>query len=293
MRRRDFLALAPLAAAAACRAADPSTEGSGAMDAGAEGRPSPGVSVDFDLGVQVYTLRTLFAEDLDRALAGLAEIGYRRVELWQLHGLTATELRRRLDAVGLRAVSSHYGLELLRNDFGRTLEGASALGQELMVVPSLDGDVRTADGLRRVADDFNRLGEQIRDAGMRFGYHNHDWEFEALPDGTVPMDLLLDLTDPTLVDWQMDIFWTVQGGGDPMALMSERAGRVTSVHVKDRSADGAMVDVGDGVIDFQAILTHADGLGLRHAFVEHDFPADAMQSVRTSFRHLEALGFAR
>ena len=292
MRRRDFLAVAPLAAAAACRAAAPSGEGAGGGDAGAEALAGSSVSVDFGLGVQVYTLREEFAEDLDGALAGLAAIGYRHVELWQLHGLSATEMRSRLDAAGLRAVSSHYSLDLLRNDLDRTLDGASALGQELMVVPSLDGDERTADGLRRVADDFNRLGERIRDAGMRFGYHNHDWEFEALPDGMRPMDLLLDLTDPALVDWQMDIFWTVQGGGDPMALLGQRAGRVTSVHVKDRSSAGDMVDVGDGVIDFRTILTEADRLGLRHAFVEHDVPADAMESVRKGFAHLNTLGLA-
>jgi len=191
----------------------------------------------------------------------------------------------------VRAVSSHYGLPLLRDDFDRTLDGALALGQELMVVPSIDDD-RSADGLRRVADDFNRVGEKVRAAGLRFGYHNHDWEFEPLPDGTLPMELLLDRTDPDLVDWQMDIFWTVQGGGDPMTLLRERAGRVTSVHVKDRTPSGEMVDVGDGVIDFRTILAEADRQGLMHAFVEHDSPTDALESVRKGFVHLNSLGVA-
>jgi sugar phosphate isomerase/epimerase len=299
MRRRDFLAAGPLAAvvASACgraRSGDPDRAAgdrpAGRSGAPREADPTRESAVGFGLGVQIYTLREEIAEGLDPVLATLAEIGYREVELYQLHGLTAVEMRSRLDAVGLRAASSHYGLPLLRDDFERTLDGALALGQDLMVVPSLDGDERTAEGLRRVADDFNRLGERIRGAGLRFGYHNHDWEFEALPDGTLPIDLLLDHTDPDLVDWQMDIFWTVQGGGDPMALLGERAGRVMSVHVKDRTATGEMVDVGDGVIDFRTILAEADRQGLMHAFVEHDFPGDAVASVRRSFAHLNSLG---
>ena len=213
------------------------------------------------------------------------------MELYDLHGLSAREMRARLDTAGLRAASSHYGLDLLRDDLDGTIEGAVALGQELMVVPSIDGD-RSADGLRRVTDDFNRIAERVRSAGLRFGYHNHDWEFVPLEDGTQPMRLLLDGTESDLVDWQMDIFWTVQGGGDPLALLAERSGRVTSVHVKDRSTDGRMVDVGDGVLDFATILAAAERQGLRHAFVEHDSPTDAAESVRKGLEHLRSIGAA-
>ena len=121
--------------------------------------------------------------------------------------------------------------------------------------------------------------------GMRFGYHNHEFEFVPT-DGAVPMALLLDETDPALVDWQMDIYWTVDGGEDPLAWLDRYRGRVTSVHIKDRSADGEMVAVGDGVIDFPRILTSAAEQGLRYGFVEHDFPEDPIESVRRSFNYL-------
>lgn len=241
-------------------------------------------------GVQLYTLRNALAEELDRTLAAVAGIGYGEVELFQLHGLTPRELRARLDAVGLRAASSHYGIDLLREDLDGTIDGALELGQSLMVVPSIPDGERSAEGLARVADDLNRVGERAREAGLRVGYHNHDWELVPLPDGTRPIDLLLDRTEPDLVDWQMDVFWTVHGGGDPVAMLEGRGGRVTSVHVKDRTADGRMVDVGDGVIDFATILPRAEAQGLMHAFVEHDRPGDPVQSVRRSYAHLTSLG---
>ena len=103
------------------------------------------------------------------------------------------------------------------------------------------------------------------------------------------MALLLERTEPRLVDWQREIFWTVDGGGDPMAYLESHAGRVTSVHVKDRTPDGQMVDVGKGVIDFAMILPRAEELGMLHAFVEHDMPDAPIESVRHSFNALNAL----
>jgi sugar phosphate isomerase/epimerase len=240
-------------------------------------------------GVQLYTLREALADDLDGTLAAVARIGYEEVELFQLHGLSPRELRARLDAVGLQAASSHYGMDALRDDLKQTVDGALELGQSLMVVASIPADERTAEGLARVADDLTRAGERARRSGLRVGYHNHDWELAPLSDGTLPIDLLLDRTDPDLVDWQMDIFWTVHGGGDPLAMLDRRAGRVTSVHVKDRTADGRMVDVGDGLIDFATIMARAEGQGLMHAFVEHDRPEDPIRTVRRSYRHLTSL----
>lgn len=153
-------------------------------------------------GVQLYTVRNEMMEDADRTLAAIAEVGYTEVELAGLYGLTAREMRGKLDAVGLRATSSHHGLSDLRDDWERMLEDALELGQDLVVVPSIPVDERTAGNLTRVADDFNRAGRVAAGLGLRFGYHNHDWEFEPLPDGTIPMELLLERTDGEYVDWQ-------------------------------------------------------------------------------------------
>ena len=242
-----------------------------------------------EIGVQLYTLRALLSEDVDGTLAQVAEIGYRTVEFAGLYGLSPREMRRILDAVGLRAVSSHAGVSDIRGDWASFLEGAQELGQDFVFVPSIPESERPPEGLRKLAEDFNRAGEMAGSAGLHFGYHNHAWEFAALPDGTIMMDLLLERTEPRLVDWQMDIFWVVDGGGDPMAYLESQAGRVTSVHVKDRTLEGRMVDVGKGVIDFARILPRAEELGMLHVFVEHDTPDAPIESVRYSFNALSAL----
>lgn len=238
------------------------------------------------IGVQLYTVRSVMTNDPDGTLSAIAEIGYEEVELAGLYGMSAREMRARLDAVGLAATSSHQSVEEVRGGWEAILEAAVALGQRLVVVPSIPVAERDGEALRRIADDFNRAGEAARAAGLRFGYHNHDWEMRPGADGVRPIDLLLDRTDPELVDWQMDIFWTVHGGADPMADLNARAGRVTSVHVKDRTPTGEMADVGAGVIDFRTVLARAGELGLLHQYVEHDQPGDPIASVRASFRAL-------
>jgi sugar phosphate isomerase/epimerase len=140
-----------------------------------------------------------------------------------------------------------------------------------------------------VADDFNAAGEAAQAMGLGFGYHNHAWEFESLSDGTTPYDLLLERCDPSLVSMQMDIFWAVHAGADPLQYFGAYPGRFTSVHVKDRTADGEMVAVGTGVIDFETIMARADQAGIEHYFVEHDNPVDPLEDVRISFATLHGI----
>lgn len=285
--RRRFLAALPLAAASVTGRSSALLASAGSSVARPlTGSPAGSVSRLDRLGVQLYTLRSAMAEAPDTTLAALAEIGYAEVELAGLYGSTPEQMRARLDAVGLVAASSHHGVPEIRDGWERTLEGAVVLGQSLIVVPSIPESERTPDGLRRVADDFNRAAEAAAAAGLRFGYHNHDWEFSPLEDGTVPMRLLLDRTEPARVDWQMDVFWTVHAGANPVAALQAVAGRVTSLHLKDRTLSGEMVDVGAGVIDFSDVLAEAERHGLLHAFVEHDRPDDPLESVRRSYRAL-------
>ncbi|MBT8488761.1 MAG: sugar phosphate isomerase/epimerase [Gemmatimonadetes bacterium] len=275
MGRRSFLATLAL--------------GGSAVLAGCTPRRSEAAGSDSGWGVQLYTLRDRIENDLNGTLGAVAAIGYTEVELFQLHGLTPTAMRARLDAVGLRATSSHYPIQSFREGLAETVDGAAELGQSLMVLPSIPSDERTQEGLARVADDLSRAGERAQAAGLRVGYHNHDWELRPMADGVRPIDVLLDRSDDALVDWQMDVFWTVHGGADPLAMLEERGRRVTSVHVKDRTVEGRMVDVGDGVIDFSTVLAEGVSLGLRHAFVEHDQPGDSLESVRRSYLHLSSL----
>ena len=282
MDRRGFIGALPGTALALGAVAGPSSlSGLGLLPAHLRHAPAA-----VPIGIQLYTLRSIIGDEPGPVLAALAEIGYEEVELAGMYGRTASELRAELDAAGLRATSGHHELEEIRSGWDEAVQTALTLGHSQMVLPWLPDSERTTDGLARLADDLNRAGEVATEAGLRFGYHNHDWEHLPLPDGTVPMDFLLSRTDPGVVDWQMDIFWTVHAGADPLAYLELHSGRVPSVHVKDRTADGDMVDVGAGVIDFAVILGDAAGRGLQHAYVEHDNPFDPLETARASYEAL-------
>lgn len=244
----------------------------------------------YRVGVQLYTVRALMERDAAGTLERLAEAGYRNVETAGLHGHTPAAFARMLETAGLRTPSGHYGLDVLRGEErARTIVAAQALGQRYVVVPWLGEDERTSlDDYRRLADELNDLGSAAAEAGLQLAYHNHDFEFEPM-DGQVPYDVLLESTDPELVRFELDLYWIVEGGYEPRAYFAAYPGRFPLWHLKDRTASGAMADVGAGTFDFEALLAHADQAGLDYAFVEHDDPAEPLASAQNSIQHLARL----
>lgn len=246
------------------------------------------------LGVQLYTVRDRMAQDVAATLRAVRDVGYREVETAGLFDLSAARFRAALDDAGLVSPAGHMPIDAVRQQPAEVLAVARALGQQWVVVPWLDEAERTADGYHRLADDLNRFAAAAREEGVRVAYHNHEFEFAALDDGRTGYDLLLDATDPSLVDLELDLFWAVKGGQDPVALFSEHPGRFALCHVKDMAdIAGAqqMVAVGEGDIDFARIFAHAGQAGLRHFFVEHDEPRDPIANIRSSFEHLRQLSF--
>jgi sugar phosphate isomerase/epimerase len=150
---------------------------------------------------------------------------------------------------------------------------------------------RGAERLGELADRFNRWGARCREAGIRFGYHNHDFELKPNGDMGRGLDIMLKNTDPDLVDFEMDIFWVVKAGGDPLDYLARYPRRFPLVHVKDATAAPAlaMTDVGKGTIDFGTVFKRNGSL--KHAFVEHDEPTDPLASATNSYRHLAALQY--
>lgn len=245
------------------------------------------------VGLQLYTVREAMKNDVAGTLARVAAIGYREVEFAGYFGKTPAEVRALLDRNALRSPSTHVGYEVLGDAWAGTLAGAKSIGHEWVTVAWIpDAERATLDGWKRVAAAFNRAGEQAKAAGLRFAYHNHNFEFKRVG-GRLPYDVLLEETDPRLVDFEMDLYWLVTAGGNPLAYFARHPGRFAMVHVKDSSGppEQRMVDVGRGTIDFRHIFADSARAGIRHNFVEHDEPADPFASVTTSYRYLAALEF--
>ena len=242
------------------------------------------------IGVQLYSVRYLMEQDFAGTLQAVADAGYDEVEFAGYFDHRPAEVRALLEQVGLGAPASHVSIDALRTDLAGAIATAAAVGHRYLVCPWIAEEERTLAGYQGIAALFNEVGGACRDAGMRFGYHNHAFEFETVA-GRVPMELLIEETDPELVDIELDLFWIGKGGEDPLQYFERYPGRFSLCHVKDMSADGEMVDVGSGQIDFAAIFARSEQAGLKHFFVEHDGPADPLASIAASHDHLRALQF--
>ena len=242
------------------------------------------------IGIQLYTLRRPAAADLSRTLSQLAKIGYKEIEFAGFYNHPATEVRDMLKANGLTAPSTHIGLNEIQNTPAKVFEESHIVGHEWITVPSLNGRRETVDDWKRTGDQFNKAAAQVKAAGFRFGYHNHNAEFKKV-DGQTPLEILLASTDPSLVSFEMDIYWVVNGGGDPIALLDKYPDRFKMLHVKDSMGppEQKMADVGSGVIDFKAILPHAKSA--EHYFVERDDAMDPIASATNSYKTLSTMEF--
>ena len=275
--RRDFLAAAALAALGQARGGLPVS------------RAKLG-----NIGIQLYTVRRDLTRDVEGTLGRLAEIGYKEVEFAGYPEGTAQSLRRILDRLGLTAPSGHVGLSTLRSDWDRTLDQAAAVGQRYVVVASVSqNERRTLDDWKRIAALFNKAGETARARGLTFGYHNHDFEFVRI-DGVLPYDLLLQETEPGLVQLELDLYWIAKGGQDPLAYFAKWPGRFPLVHVKDMDSTDRkfFTEIGRGTIDFKRVFRRAKQAGIRHYFYEQDEVAGSpFDAARTSYKYLRALSF--
>jgi sugar phosphate isomerase/epimerase len=225
------------------------------------------------LAVQLYTLRHPLEEELDPTLAALAEAGAREVELAGLYGRSPAEMRAALDAAGLAACAAHIPIERFEDEPGRVLEEAEALGVATLVVPWVQPPETAAAADATVARIL-AASEVATAGGLGFAYHNHDFEFRALDDGS---DLWGRIAAARLPQ-EPDIGWLLVAGLDPVTVLGELAGRCPLVHAKDvrRTPDGTWEDViaGDGDADWPAIAAAAGAAGATRIVVELDNPSE-------------------
>ena len=245
------------------------------------------------IGLQLYTVRDLMKADLPGTLARVAAIGYKEVEFHDYFGRTPGQIRELLRRNGLDSPSTHVPFESLETGWRKTLDTVKAVGHRWVVIPSTpESRGRTLDDWKRNAALLNRAAAQARSMGLRFAYHNHDVELRKVGD-TRPLDVLLAGTDPSLVDFEMDLYWVVFGGGTPLDFFNRYPKRFPLLHVKDSAGppQNKMTAVGQGKIDFRSIFAQSAKAGARHYFVEYDDPPDPIAAIRTSYNYLHALTF--
>ncbi|MFC4211394.1 TIM barrel protein [Pedobacter lithocola] len=254
------------------------------------------------VGLQLYSLREDLPKDVKGVLEKVALAGFKEVETYgfsikdQFWGLTPIELKKILDANGLKAVSGHYGLgSYLVDDNTEELKAAIAaakvLGSKYVTIPWLIPTLRkSADDYKKLALKINKAGQMCKDAGIRLAYHNHDFEFEKQGD-TTGYEILLKGTDKKLVDFELDLYWVVRSGKDPVQLFKENPGRFTMWHVKDmdKTKKEWNTEVGQGSINFKSIFAAAKLSGMKHFFVEHEtnYNPNPIESVKKSCAYIK------
>lgn len=247
------------------------------------------------IALQLYTVRETLKKDFVGTLKEVARIGYAGVEAaGNMGGLTARELRRVLDDLGLNMVSGHVNMNALGNGLEALLEDYATLGASYVGVAWMPEEYRTEVGWLRAGKLMEKAALQAQKHGLTFHYHNHDFEFHKLPNGKNGLDQLFDNTDPALLKSQLDVYWVKKGGEDPVAYINKLAGRVPLLHIKDMSADGshAFEIVGDGILDFDAIFAAGDAGGVDWYIVEQDLcPKGELESARRSYQNIVARGW--
>jgi sugar phosphate isomerase/epimerase len=249
------------------------------------------------VGLQLYTLRQVIMKDVRGTLKAVADMGYTQAETYgynngKLFGMTVKEFGDYMKNIGMKTISGHYGIEMTTNNWEKSCEDAKSLGQKYVVVPWLDKKYYASlDELKKTCETLNKAGEVANKYGLQFGYHNHAFELEQV-EGQVMMDFMLGQLDPKLVTWEMDIYWIVRGGSDPVKYFEKYPGRFQLWHVKDMDKVNPEnnADVGTGSIDFKNLFAKAEQAGLKNFFVEQEsYPSTPMESTKNCVNYLKTI----
>lgn len=296
--RRNFLTQAGLAITAAMFS--PSIIGSAMANTTAAGKRQ--------IGIQLFTLREQLLKDVQGTIAQVAKIGYQQVETFygypganaakEFWGLDAKAFKSLLKANNLSSPAGHYNCTAFLTDGGEDvlkaqIETAAIVGQKYFIIPGLPTNIRqngTLDDYKNMAAKFNRAAELSKAHGLKLGYHNHNFEFKDQGNGNTGYHILLKETDPALVSFELDLFWAINAGLDPVKMFRENPGRFRMWHVKDMdSADKSVyTEVGTGIIPFKAIFAEAKLSGMEYLFIEQDvIKIDPYQSISESLNYVK------
>ncbi|MBP3193858.1 sugar phosphate isomerase/epimerase family protein [Natronogracilivirga saccharolytica] len=254
-----------------------------------------------DPGVVSFTFRHEFEEDFTGTLDFIKEMGVTNIEFSNLFGKTAQEIRDLLDERGMRCTSYGVGYDDLLEDIDRVAEEAHILGARHVRVATIPHDSPfDIEDARSAVNDFNQFGRQLKERDLLFSYHNHGYEFREYEDGTL-FDYIVQNTNPEYVNFQLDVFWVVWPGHDPVELVERYPDRFKTVHLKDlaegvegdlsgRAPSEHMVVLGEGQVDFKSLLVAAQDSNIEYFYLE-DEVEDVKTSVPKSYEYITSLTY--
>jgi len=259
----------------------------------------------FGVGLQLYTIRDAMGADVPGSLKKVSDLGYKYVEMasysgGKFYGYAPSEFKKMVDDLGMIVLSSHTQVEAA----GITLDNAkimaeahAELGVKYCVQPWVEEVDRNIESYKKMIGDWNEVGKIMKNAGIQFGYHNHNFEFENI-DGIVPYyDIFMPEMDADLITMEIDLFWVSKAGQDPVEMFNRYPGRFQLFHLKDMYTKEApffdvtkddISPVGEGVIDFKRILAAGDVAGMKYHFVEDDNQGNGkpFEALETSISNL-------
>lgn len=257
-------------------------------------------------GLALYTVRNDMGKDAKATLKAVADAGYKNIEAagysdGKFYNMSPADFKKYLKQVGLNPISTHQGSVTFENA-DAMIADVKAAGFEYFVIPVPpmglfkveNGVMGMEGGAANLSDIVNKLGKKCHDAGLKLLYHNHDFEFKKDVDGIVPIDYMLEHSDPKYVNFQMDLYWVTKAGADPVAYFEKYPGRFIIWHVKDMDDEGRFAPVGNGNIDFGRILANKKLSGMKYYMVEQDATFDGMQpmeAIRISHEGIKKIGF--
>ena len=245
-----------------------------------------------EYGVQLYSFRDSMLKNPKKTLEEIAGLGFKEIESagsskGYYYGLTPSEMGKTCSELGMKLTSGHVRLD---DDFERTMEDAVASGQEFVICSSMPSDGQTVSNYKKVADQFNTAGEACKKLGLKFGYHNHEYEFES-DNGQVLYDVLMDHTESDLVYMELDLGWVVVAGKDPLDYFEKYPQRFPLWHLKDMNMNKKeSTEFGKGALDIAQMLQHKALSGVQHIYIEQEeYAKTPVESMKYNMNYLKSI----
>ncbi len=285
MKRRDFILKTSLGTAAVLF--------SSSLIAAEKSKPKK-------IGLQLYTLRDAMKDDFMGTLSKVAVMGYTWIELagykqGTFYEKKPSEIKKIISDFGMELISSHAMIEL--SEAKQAIDAHAEAGIKYMVIPYLKEEERkTIDDYRKLSNNLNTIGDIAKQNGLKLAYHNHAFELEKIEE-QIPYDIMLMNTDNNLVCYEMDLYWVIKSGSNPVDLFQKYPDRFELFHVKDmdNSADRNFTEVGNGTIDFKPIFENKKLAGMKYFFVEQDKCLNhaSIESIKISIDYINKTNYIK